>query len=137
MESTLASLLLTPSQSRVKRVIRGDLGIKMLAAVPAQETRNLELFQLALRLVEQGRADIPAQLATYFDTVLKQALLLAKDPTAVSGKILPESIQLALELKKVSILRSAVDEANTLSAISRERAKIILESLERHVATSD
>jgi hypothetical protein len=127
--------MLTNGRSDSRVLSRDEQGTKMLAAIPAEETRVLQLFELALRLVGSGSQKVPDQLKTYFDTVLEQARRLANDPTAVSGTILPEAIQLAIDLRDVEELRNAVDNLSSLAAITPERANAILVSLERHVAS--
>lgn len=106
----------------------------MLAAVPAEDARILEVFRLALAMVGQGKSDIPPQLVSYFDTVLEQARRLSIDPKSVSSPIMPEAIQLALELRGKPF-RDAVGDITTLSAVSPSQANEVLSSLERLVAT--
>jgi hypothetical protein len=106
----------------------------MLAAAPAEDARILEVFRLALAMVGQGKSDIPPQLVSYFDTVLEQARRLSTDPKSVSSPIMPEAIQLALELRDFKSFRDAVDGITTLSAVSPSQANEVLSSWERLVA---
>ena len=105
----------------------------MLAAVPTEQTRVLELFSLALSMVGAGRRDIPLPLASYFNNVLEQARRLASEPAAVHGQILPEAIQLALDLRNVAAIRDAMNGVRSIDMISPEQAQKALESLERSV----
>lgn len=106
----------------------------MLAAVPAEQTQILELFNLALSMVGSGKSDIPGPLASYFDKVLEQARRLADEPTAVHGEILPEAIQLALDIRNVSGFRDALNGVEGIATMSPEQAQRVLASQERLVA---
>jgi hypothetical protein len=105
----------------------------MLAAVPTNELRVLELFGLALRLVSD-RGSVSPQLAEHFDTVLRQAKDLAKDPSQVQGQISPQAVQLARRLREVSALRDAVDPISDIGSVTPAVASRILSSLGESIA---
>jgi|SRR6266849_2368109 hypothetical protein len=105
----------------------------MLAAVPTNESRMLELFGLALRLVSD-KGSVSPQLAEHFDTVLRQAKDLAKDPSQVQGQISPQAVQLARRLREVSALRDAVDPISDIASMTPAMAAQILNSLGEGVA---
>ncbi len=70
----------------------------MLAAIPADEARILEMFRLAL-MVANSRAAVSEALSEYFSKVLSQARNLDRDPGARIRPVLPEAIQLALDFR--------------------------------------
>jgi hypothetical protein len=105
----------------------------MLAAVPTDESRTLELFDLALRIVcEKGI--IPHQLSEHFDAVLQQAKSLAANPSSVSGGISPQAIQLACRLRQTSELREAIDRVTGIASVTPDLASKILASLGERIA---
>ncbi|WP_157861920.1 hypothetical protein [Methylobacterium sp. Leaf361] len=106
----------------------------MLAAAPAEETRVLALFQLALRLIRQGQGGVPPELERYFNSVLAQARSLSNDPRAVQGQLLPEAIQLALDIRDLDGLKDEIEGAHDASTVSPALADRILMRLERRVA---
>src|SRR5262249_34430648 len=101
----------------------------MLAALPSDESKVLELFNLALHIIRE-RGVIPQTLSDHFDVVLRQAKSLADDPTAASGGISPQAIQLACRLRQVSDLRAVVDEVSGIATITPALASRLLDSLE-------
>jgi hypothetical protein len=93
----------------------------------------LELFGLALRLVSD-RGAVSPQLAEHFDTVLRQAKDLAKDPSQVHGQISPQAIQLARRLREVAALKAAVDPISDIASMTPAMASQILSSLGEGIA---
>jgi hypothetical protein len=106
----------------------------MLAASSSEQKRVLELFDLALRLVQRS-GPIPPQLSQHFNVILRQARALAEDPNTVEGDIFPEAIQLALRLRELKSLREAFRNIPDLSSVTPEQAGNILSSLDVHVET--
>ena len=106
----------------------------MLAAVPSDESRTLELFDLALRILKDS-GPIPAQLSAHFNSVLQQAKQLAATPTQVQGGPSPQAIQLACRIREVAELRAAIASINDISSISPAIASKLLASLEERVAS--
>lgn len=106
----------------------------MLAAAATEEKRVLELFDLALRLIQKS-GSVPPQLSQHFNAILHQARVLAENPTAVKGDISPEAIQLALQLRDRKNLREAFRNVPDLSSITPEQAGEILSRLAVHVET--
>jgi hypothetical protein len=106
----------------------------MLAAVPTEESRTLELFDLALRLIrERGR--VPPRLSEHFNTVLSQAKALASDPAGVRGDISPQAIQLARRMRETDALREVVSGVADISKVTPAAANKILTTLGERVAT--
>jgi hypothetical protein len=105
----------------------------VFAAIPSDESRVLELFDLALRVVrEQGR--LPQQLSDHFNTVLNQARNLARDPSVVVAGLSPEAIQLARQLRETRGLEEAMLDVADISTITPTVAGSILAKLENHIA---
>jgi hypothetical protein len=105
----------------------------MLAAVPSDESRTLELFDLALRILKDS-GNIPPQLSEHFNTVLRQAKELAATPTKVHGSLSPQAIQLACRIREISELRDVVAAVDGIHAVTPDMASKILLSLEERVA---
>ena len=101
----------------------------MLAAVPAPEARILELFRLTLGISLTERA-VPDQLIQYFNRVLAQARALDRDPTGHLNEILPEAVQLALDIRERDSLRQAVTEIESFSDLTPTKAADVLRQLE-------
>ena len=85
-------------------------------------------------MVGSGAREVPPPLASYFDKVLEQARRLAKEPTAAQSGILPEAVQLALDIRDVSAFREAIDDVQSIKTMKPEQAQKALASLERFVA---
>jgi hypothetical protein len=105
----------------------------MLAAVPSDESRTLELFDLALRILKDN-GKIPPQLSDHFNAVLRQAKELATTPTNVRGNPSPQAIQLACRILEISELRAVVAAVDGIDAVTPDMASKILSSLEERVA---
>lgn len=119
------------------RAIRSNPGDLMLAAVPNAESRHLHPFCLALRLVEQGRADIPADVTQHFDEIISQVRQLLIDRRAMAGAISPEAIALLLEIRSEQRLKELIGALPTLSAIRPEMARSLLSDMEQRFALQD
>ncbi len=109
----------------------------MFAAMPSDNTRQLEFFRLALMLVGRGSQDIPQPLTEHFERVLRQARLVAGDPTAVTPDVAPQAVQLANDLRRGADLRSALEGVEAIDDLSQEVAWKVLRSLEPHLASAD
>jgi hypothetical protein len=106
----------------------------LLAAIPAPEAKALELFRLALTIMRDSQRVSP-QLSAYFDEVLRQARALDQDPTAKVQSLLPEAIQLALDLRERSKLRTSIENLPALVDVSPAKAGDVLRHLEESGAT--
>lgn len=106
----------------------------MLAAVPAEKTRILEMFNLALSMASVEEKAIPAPLADYFDKVLSQARQLLCAPDNITEPIMPEAIQLALDFRDDEMIRKAMEDVTSIRSIDSQRARSVLTSLERSIA---
>lgn len=137
--SPFNSAVLTGSLRRInaeKDANRTKNGEIMLAAAPKEHARHLYSFCLALRLVEQGRADIPRDVAVQFDDIVNQvrALLHTRE---LRMAIAPEAIALLLEIRGQHDLEKSIDELPKLNSIKRETARNLLTSMEQRLALQD
>jgi hypothetical protein len=102
----------------------------MLAAAPKRQDKSLDLFCLALTLICKKEDNIPASLKTYFEEVVSQARVLARDPTQVQGRIMPEAIQLALEMRRAKQFSTQIEGVNGVDSVTPEIAGNILSAVE-------
>jgi hypothetical protein len=110
----------------------------MLAAVSKEQARTLDLFQAVLAFVTLGRsAEIPERVRNHFDAVVGQAKALVADPFSVTGTVMPEAIELALELRQWPDLSSVINNVVSVDTLNPDKARLILNTLEQHVAASD
>jgi hypothetical protein len=108
----------------------------MFAAMPSDNSRQLEFFRLALSLVGRGKA-IPSPLTEHFEHVLRQAREIAVDPTAISPDVSPQAVHLANDLRRAADLRAALEGVVQIGDVSQDVAQQVLRSLEPHLASSD
>lgn len=101
----------------------------MLAAAPAPEAQLLEIFRLALGLAK-SQERIPQQLAAYFEKVLAQARQLESDPTSKLDTVMPEAVQLAVNLREREGLRLAVKDIGSMHSVTPSKAADVLRHLE-------
>jgi hypothetical protein len=113
------------------------IGDAVLAAVPRELSQHLNPFWLTLRLVEQGRSDIPADAARHFDDIISQVRALLQDSYSHSSPISPEVVELILEIRATEGLRNAIDSLPKLNAIPPEIAHNILSTMEQRLAFAD
>lgn len=102
----------------------------MLAAAPQTESKVLHLFCLALCLASRGE-NIPQGLKDYFDSIVSQARILARDASAVKEQIMPGAIQLALEMRRHKDFSSAMDNISDVNMVTPEVANKIMADVER------
>lgn len=100
----------------------------MLAAAPIN-SQGLGLLRLILTLVSEQSSNIPQSLKTHLVTVIDQAKLLNADPTSVKQPILPESIELAFEMKVEKGLADELAPITTFDTIGSDRADRILKEI--------
>jgi hypothetical protein len=101
----------------------------MLAAAAAPEARILQLFRLALDIAV-AESTVPAQLIEYFNRVLSQARALDRDPSSKVESVMPEAIQLALDIRERAELRQAVSDIQSFNDVSPNKAAEVLRQLE-------
>ena len=87
---------------------------------------TLELFRLVLSLQSSHYEDIPYPLEERFNLVLTQAKQLAKSPGETAQGMLPESMDLALEILSMNNLAKNIAKASSLGSMSPNLAKRIL-----------
>lgn len=109
----------------------------MLAAMPSENSRRLELFRLALILIDRGNRDLPEPLSLHFDAVLHQARKLSDDPDAISPDVTPQAVQLANDLRVYEGLREALAGVNSIGDINPAVAHKVLQNLEPRLASAD
>lgn len=109
----------------------------MFAAMPTESDRQLELFRLALLLIDRGNNDLPAPLCIHFDRVLEQARSLLADPQSISPEVIPQAVHLAHNLQKVEGLSCALSGVQRIRDVSPEIAHKVLRSLEPSLASAD
>ncbi len=101
----------------------------MLAATP-NNAQGLGLLRLILTLVGENNGNIPASLKSRLETVIAQAKHLNADPTSIQQAVLPESIELALEMKVDQELADELESITNFDSIGSERATRILKEME-------
>lgn len=106
----------------------------MLAAASVDRDQSAAPFHVALQILSSERS-LPAKLSAYMQTVLVQAIGIARDPNTIDATTLPEAIQLALDLQQSHELRTAVERVAQGDNLSPGTAKEIL-AAERRFAPS-
>lgn len=109
----------------------------MLAAMPSENSRRLELFRLALVLIDRGNYVVPMPLSHHFNAVLHQARKLSDDPHAVSPDVTPQAVQLANDLRAFAGLRDALAGVNSIEDVDPVVAQKVLRNLEPRLAPAD
>lgn len=109
----------------------------MLAAMPSENSRRLELFRLALLLIDRGNRRLPTPLSLHFDVVLHQARKLSDDPEAISPDVTPQAVQLANDLRVYVGLRDALAGVNSIGDVNPAVAHKVLQNLEPRLASAD
>ncbi|MQW89126.1 hypothetical protein [Sinorhizobium saheli] len=109
----------------------------MLAAMPSETSRRLELFRLALVLIDRGSQEVPLTLSRHFDDVLHQARRLADNSRAISPEMTPQAVQLANELRAYDGLRDALSGVNSIKDVSQATAHRVLRNMEPRLASAD
>lgn len=102
----------------------------MLATAHAVRNSALDMFRLALSLIESDEKNIPPSLKQYFAEILEQAKRIAHDPNQVSDKIKPEAIQLAVEIRDIDNFLDDLDRLDGVESVSPAMAKQLLERME-------
>jgi len=101
----------------------------MLAAAP-KVPHSQELFKLVLNLIS-SETDVPLSLKEYFITVLLQAKNLTKT-SEIPQNILPESIDLAFEIKTIKGLSESLKNIDKIENVSPDLANKLLASMEQY-----
>jgi len=109
----------------------------MLAAAPSPQSDSLELIRLALSMVRSNEPNIPESLITYFAQVLEQARVLAGDPSKAEGQVLPEAIDLALEIRSVKEFSDELEKVKSIDKLTPDIARKLLSVMEEHPVYQD
>ncbi len=109
----------------------------MLAATQDQQRDSLELVRLALSMVQSGDKKIPESLKDYFSKVLQQARVLAADPSKTEEDILPEAIDLALEIRSVEEFSRELKNVEDVDNLAPEIAGKLLFAMEKRPVYSN
>lgn len=108
----------------------------MLAATP-QVSSSQELFRLVLTLISSGSRDIPNSLKEHFLTVLSQAKIIVGDAEITLENVLPESIDLAFEIKEIDGLYDSLKTIDDIENVSPALADHLLNSMEHYSVYQD
>lgn len=108
----------------------------MLAATP-QNSQSLELVKLVLSLISSGNDQIPEPLKQHASLVFSQAKSLAEKPSSVTVDILPESINLALEMRLIDELSKEMEEVSDIESITPALANRLLTTMESRSVYKD
>jgi hypothetical protein len=108
----------------------------VLAAAPSSEERALQLFKVALTVLKRGDQPPSASLLGYVEKVIQQASALAHDPSKPPAGVMPEAIELALEMLRTAEVREAITSAAQHDAVPPEVASEILRRMERTVVSN-
>ena len=100
----------------------------MIAATPKSPNRA-NLFRLVLTL-SSNRNDPPQTLVDYFDEVLLQAKALSEKPFDFSREIIPEAIDIAVELKSNKTFSWELGTVESYKTLTPELAASLLKHLE-------
>lgn len=93
---------------------------------------TLGLVKLALSLISAEDKNIPSSLVDHFNVVIAQAKDLAIQPTSVPDQVLPESIELAIEIKNIKDLSNDLNGITNLENITPDLANSLLRQMEKH-----
>lgn len=109
----------------------------MLAAMPSENSRRLELFRLVLVLIDRDSRDIPHPLTLHFNDVLHQARILSDNPDTLSPDVTPQAVQLASDMIVYQGLRDALQGVENIGDVSPAVAHKVLQNLEPRLAPAD
>jgi len=102
----------------------------MIATSHAFGDSTLDLFRLALSMLEKGDTNIPVTLKQYFAEILIQAKALAHNPSLVSSDTKPEAIELAVEIREINDLLEQLDQLDSLDSVPPQLASQLLKKME-------
>jgi len=102
---------------------------KMLSATPNKQF-ELELFRLALSLCVTEKETVPTSLRKHFNKVLSQAKRISDKPNKISKTILPEAVELALEMRSHEDILSDISKINDFDQLTPDTASHLLNSME-------
>lgn len=106
-------------------------GSKMIVSA-SQGPQTLELFRLVLDLISKQEPNIPTPLKEHFNSVIAQAKQLAESPDSVKESILPESVDLALEIRSAGDFAKSIKNIDSLDKITPALASKLLKGMETH-----
>ncbi|HEY1856180.1 hypothetical protein [Acidocella sp.] len=104
----------------------------LMAAAPSEPTA-LDLFKLALELVERKQLQRTTELDDYFQQVLQSAKQLVTAPQNAAG-LNAEVIELALALAANHELASDLCNVSSLSDLSPQMAGKVLREMDSRIA---
>lgn len=109
----------------------------MLAATSTQSRDSLELVRLALLMISTGNQNISEPLKTYCGQVMAQAREVVDNPSRIDAGILPEAIDLALEIRESEGLTAEMGRFTSMDNVTPVLAKEILTNMEAHSVHKD
>lgn len=105
----------------------------MLAAAQ-NDPYEMELFRLTLSLISKEEENIPSKLQKYLEKIINQAQNLAKNPTSINKNILPEAIDLALEMRLHENVSQQINHLSNYASITPYIARELLSTMENNFA---
>lgn len=106
----------------------------MLAAAP-RSNQALELLRLVFSLVEQRNATISDELKGHTMSVIRQAAELSSNPGAFHGQLMPEAVELAVEMTSAAELADELAQVTTFEKLQPELVKRVLQQMEQYSAS--
>jgi hypothetical protein len=97
----------------------------MLAAIP-KRTHEMELVKLTLSLVSSRESEIPQALKDFFTTVVTQAKALAANPRTPPESLIPEAIDLALEMVEEEAFWDTITPVSNFDGLTPDVAERLL-----------
>lgn len=104
----------------------------MIAAMPVTNNSSLELFKLALTMIQSKSNEdlIPQTLTDYFIDILSQATSIAQSPEKIAPGIKPEVIELAVDIASDDDLLKELEGLTSFEKVTPDVASKILDTME-------
>jgi len=102
----------------------------MITAMPVTNNSTLELFKLALTMIQSQEHDIPKTLTDYFIEILTQTTSIIHNSHNVSPDIMPEAIELAVDFSNDEELLKILDDLNSIEKMTPDVASQLLNKME-------
>ena len=99
-----------------------------IAATPDLDN-NLGLFKVALVAIVKGQ-QVPESLKEHVISVLTQAVEVLQDPQNIPASVVPEALELAVQISKFGELQRSLEDNFAAYTNSPEKAKELLEKVD-------
>lgn len=106
----------------------------MLAAVPSDTARSLEVLRLILSMFRENREQVPEHLEQYFDRTLKQALDLSTELWVPGTPLQPEAVQLAAFMASEQEAAEPLKRIKALRQLAADAVDTILSAMDGRIA---